>query len=1213
MGAGSKKSVVFLLWGAGVLLALLVAAAIVAPRLVNTDGVKRRVLAEVERRTGARISYERAEVSVFPRLRVVARGVAFEMAGRAEGKAAIIRADAALLPLLTGTVRIGAVAIDAPVLRVYLPGREGGEGPFSPEEVEERITSVLRALREAAPEAAVSIRNGTVELANATGTVITLRELLVDASFPSGRLTVRLRCSSEYWDTLSVASGLAPEGLRGTTRFETSGLRLDALVERVAPGSVSWLGNTVVSLQGRLDSEGLRAATGDLSGTLPALTVHRNGRSRTVRVKSVNGSVTVAEGGVRAVLKDLSVEGLLRLSGQLSVDRMPPRIEATITGGDLAVAPVRSALLALGDDVPVVAEILDIVRGGDVPRFAVRIAGRSWADLARVDAIAFEARLSRGTILIPGIDLTLLKVSGDASLDRGVLSGRAIHAMVETSRFSHGSFSLGIAQDDPSLRVDVRADAAAGELVRIVRRIFPREAFGEEVARVHDLEGALSGRLVLDGRLSALQATVAVTSARVTGTYPGIPFPIRIEGVRSTFSSRERTLDVWDLHGSVGRSTFSGVSGRAVFAEEPVLSVRSGQGMLDLGELFPWLSGWKSIRDAAKPLRAVRGGVAIGELAIEGPARHPGRWKYDISGDLRDVALETSLAPGPVSAARGRFHLRPQYASLSDVDASLLDATFRGSAEVGWDGDGIRTGAASFDARVGPEFERWAVGRFQVPGAIHVRAPFFVRNGSITWEKGWRASWKGDLGLPAELSVSFSGRAAPGETRMDHAIRDAVSDARLSVATDNGAIRIRYMGILTAGTAEKLVRLPDAGPFRIRGDIELDLERAHPERSAARGNLEVVDLVIPRAVAGPLRIRALSLSGEGRRVRVDSSGLAWDNVPFSMTGSAEFDGKDVVLDAGVTAGDLRLEKVLRSVGAEGAAEGPAPPPAATHFPVRGTVRLDADSLSYGRFSWRPFRAEVRLKEGIRRIGVTDATVCEVSTLGSITLGAGEPAVEISTSSIGKDIDKTVSCLLEKNVAVTGAYDVSLRLEGKGTGGALLHSLRGPLDLELTDGRILKLTLLSRIFGILDLTDLLRGKLPDVEKEGFAYRSLVLRGNIKDGKLSLEEATVDAPSMGIAATGDVDLLGKDTDLKVLVAPFRTVDKIVSWIPGLNYILGGTLVSIPVTVKGDILDPKVTPLSPTAVGEGLLGVMTRTLKLPVKAIDAFGGEKEGTEGQ
>jgi len=72
-------------------------------------------------------------------------------------------------------------------------------------------------------------------------------------------MTLQLRCTSRYWERLSIESSLRPEGLRGETRVETAGFRVRDFVDRLAPGTVPWLGETVVSLRGTIETEGLRA------------------------------------------------------------------------------------------------------------------------------------------------------------------------------------------------------------------------------------------------------------------------------------------------------------------------------------------------------------------------------------------------------------------------------------------------------------------------------------------------------------------------------------------------------------------------------------------------------------------------------------------------------------------------------------------------------------------------------------------------------------------------------------------------------------------------------------------------------------------------------------------------------------------------------------------------------------------------------------------
>jgi hypothetical protein len=388
------------------------------------------------------------------------------------------------------------------------------------------------------------------------------------------------------------------------------------------------------------------------------------------------------------------------------------------------------------------------------------------------------------------------------------------------------------------------------------------------------------------------------------------------------------------------------------------------------------------------------------------------------------------------------------------------------------------------------------------------------------------------------------------------------------------------------------------------------LDRGNLARSSARGTLEADDFILPWKPLAPLAIRHISLSAEGRKVRVASSDLLWDNVPFSLTGTAEFGGETVVADLDVSAGDIDFEKMARSIhpdrsgkpesGAPAMAtpreDGTTTSPGSPRFPVRGVLRLRADSISRGKLTWRPVRAEADIGEARVRIALSEANLCGVSTLGALTLDSAGPVIELAVSSTGQNIEATMMCLSGKDVSITGAYSLSVRLAGKGTGDALVRSLRGQGELTLKDGRINKMTFLSRIFSYLNVTELLRGKLPDLGKEGFPYKTLAGHGEVKDGKFLLVEGTMDAPSMGIAATGEIDLIRREEDLKVLVSPFGTVDAVVRKIPVLGYILGGTLVSIPVAVRGDLSDPKVTPLEAAAVGKGLLGIVERTFKAP-----------------
>ena len=1080
------KFPLYLLAGAGILVALLAALVFLGPRLLNTKTVRDRAMAELERRTGVHLSYARTEVTLFPRPRVVIHGVVLDVPGLAAGTVKTVQTELELIPLLRGNVRNGVLLLEDPDFRVRIPQRGKTEKAFSVEELERSLSSLLATLRGRAPATVVTVRNGRLELSHGEKPIVSLSGLNARVGFPPERMTLQVRCASQYWERLSIESSLRPEGLRGEARVETAGFRVRDFIGRLAPGAVPWLGETVASLRGTIETEGLR------------------------------------------------------------------KLQA-------------------------------------------------------------RATLSGSKIAFPGIGLTLADVGGEASFSDGMITGRGLSAGIGNSRVREGTLRMGISGRDAPFHVDALVNADLAEVQPLLRRLVRDERFRGEIDRIHGVRGAASGRLTLGERLASIRPTVALTSVDLAGTYDRIPFPIAIHGGHVSYDGP--SFAVKDLRGKVGGSAVSGLTGRLNLGKTPEISIRGGTARIALEEVYAWIASLDGIRETVKPVRSVRGVAGIATLSCDGPLRAPGEWRFEAGGSVENLEVDTYLLPGPVSIPRGGFRIRPEELSFTDVEASLLDTTLRGGVQVRGYRTGVDRVTASARGDVGADAAKWAYARLGVPDPYAPRAPFTVTGSTLSLEKGGAVVVDAALAWPGGPDISLSLRKAPGSLSIDPlVIRDKASDAKAAIHLDPGTAKVKYAGTLSRSTAEKVVPIPLWIGRRVQGEMEAVLDRGKPAEFSANGWLEANDLTIPWKPLAPLAIRHVSLSAEGRKVRAASSDLLWDNVPVSLTGTAEFGGGTVVADLDLSAGDIDFEKLMRSIqpdrsgkpeaGAPAKAEpredGKAKSRGSSGFPVRGVLRLRADSVSYGSLTWRPVRAEADIREDRVRIAFSEANLCGVSTLGTLTLDSAGPAIELAVSAAGEDVEATMLCLSGKKVSLTGTYNTSIRVAGKGTGDALVRSLRGPGELTLKDGRINKMTFLSRILSYLNVTELLRGKLPDLGKEGFPYKTLVVRGEAKDGKFLLGELTMDAPSMGIAATGEVDYIRREEDLKVLVSPFGTVDAVVRKIPILRYILAGTLVTIPVAVRGDLSDPKVTPLEPAAVGEELLGIVERTLKVPARII-------------
>jgi hypothetical protein len=255
---------------------------------------------------------------------------------------------------------------------------------------------------------------------------------------------------------------------------------------------------------------------------------------------------------------------------------------------------------------------------------------------------------------------------------------------------------------------------------------------------------------------------------------------------------------------------------------------------------------------------------------------------------------------------------------------------------------------------------------------------------------------------------------------------------------------------------------------------------------------------------------------------------------------------------------------------------------------------------YGRFTWEPFQANIVVGQNGVEVNIEEAKVCGISTTGMVKVTDQQVSLDVQPTSKSGELESTAKCLLDETVRMTGDFELKGRIFGEAKPKDLFSALGGNLQFQAKDGQIYYFVELARILEFINLTEVYRGKIPGFKKESLPYELFTVVASLQNGKLIIKEATLDGHTLQLAAQGDVSLAEAKVDLTVLVAPLRTIDRIINFIPLVRYILAGTLLTIPVKVSGDLKDPKVTPLSPSAVGSELLGIMTRTLKLPLHII-------------
>jgi hypothetical protein len=299
-----------------------------------------------------------------------------------------------------------------------------------------------------------------------------------------------------------------------------------------------------------------------------------------------------------------------------------------------------------------------------------------------------------------------------------------------------------------------------------------------------------------------------------------------------------------------------------------------------------------------------------------------------------------------------------------------------------------------------------------------------------------------------------------------------------------------------------------------------------------------------------------------------------------------------VVDARLESPGVIMERLLPPKKPDAQAE----PSKLWPLPVTGKVAVRVGFIEFAQKRVEPVEGTLVLEPERARIDLQQAKMCGVSFPLQMDATPGGYNIATRLAMKNEPFESAIKCLTGDTVQITGGADLRAELRTQGRASAdLLRNLTGTAEAELRKGRVDRFALIGNIMSVQNITAL---RDPRQIDKGFLYRSMTAKGRFEGGEFHLEEGFFDSDAARIAVNGKIDLLGDRTQLNVLVGLLSSVDRVTGAIPILGDVLGGTLIAVPVSVSGDIRDPRVVPLGPRAVSDRLLGIFERTLKLPGK---------------
>jgi uncharacterized protein involved in outer membrane biogenesis len=196
----------------------------------------------------------------------------------------------------------------------------------------------------------------------------------------------------------------------------------------------------------------------------------------------------------------------------------------------------------------------------------------------------------------------------------------------------------------------------------------------------------------------------------------------------------------------------------------------------------------------------------------------------------------------------------------------------------------------------------------------------------------------------------------------------------------------------------------------------------------------------------------------------------------------------------------------------------------------------------------------------------------------------------------------------EKVSMTGTLTMKgdLTVEGA-TLSDLKKTARGTATVVMEKGSLNKFAVLSKVFSILNVSQLLKFQLPDMITEGMPFTSIKGTFSLKDGILSSNDLFVKSNAMNMSIVGETDIIREELNLNIGIQPLQTVDKIVSHIPVVGWILTNetkSLITLYFRAQGKLGDPTVNAIPVTSMSKGVWDIFKRLFQLPEKLITDTG---------
>ncbi|MBE9529551.1 MAG: AsmA-like C-terminal domain-containing protein [Proteobacteria bacterium] len=190
---------------------------------------------------------------------------------------------------------------------------------------------------------------------------------------------------------------------------------------------------------------------------------------------------------------------------------------------------------------------------------------------------------------------------------------------------------------------------------------------------------------------------------------------------------------------------------------------------------------------------------------------------------------------------------------------------------------------------------------------------------------------------------------------------------------------------------------------------------------------------------------------------------------------------------------------------------------------------------------------------------------------------------------GIDLKQFVSELGAKKTIIEGEINLDVKLYCKRGHTPVTEGLTGTASMRVGQGKLWKFLMMSKIFSIVNIFSI-----DELLQQGLPYKRITGDFVMKEGVVRSNNIYLESDTLRMTAMGEISVPDQYIDSVLMLHPFVTIDKIVTNIPLIGWVIGGkekSAASMYYEIVGPLKKPYIDPVPEKSLSTGVRDMMER----------------------